>query len=153
MASCVLSGEYGNSATLYAETVTSVDAAHSRYLKVGEGSTAQNAVIVTQENIVEDAVSKLVGSVTSGVVRTDALFVRPLAFAAASVGTGTLTGGTENIATDASSATALIFVSARTAAGSLGVTAQNETGFTVTSSDGTDTGTFIWWIVNPSYTT
>jgi trimeric autotransporter adhesin len=71
----------------------------------------------------------------------------------ASVGTsGAMSGtpGAVTVATTASSATAKIFYARATAGGTLGnvsITAQDGTGFTLTST-GNETSTFNWWIIN-----
>jgi hypothetical protein len=71
----------------------------------------------------------------------------------ASVGTSAAMSGTPGavtVATTASSATAKIFYSRATAGGTLGnvsITAQDGTGFTLTST-GNETSTFNWWIIN-----
>jgi hypothetical protein len=70
----------------------------------------------------------------------------------ASVGTSAaMTAGAVTVATTASSATALIFYSCKTTGGTPGnisITAQDGTGFTLTSTSGTETSTFNWWIIN-----
>jgi hypothetical protein len=71
----------------------------------------------------------------------------------ASVGTSAAMSGTPGVvtvATTASSTTALIFYARKTAGGTLGnvsITAQDGTGFTLTST-GNETSTFYWWIIN-----
>lgn len=71
----------------------------------------------------------------------------------ASVGvSGVMSGtpGAVTVATTASSATALIFYSRATTGGTPGhvsITAQDGTGFTLTST-GNETSTFNWWIIN-----
>lgn len=71
----------------------------------------------------------------------------------ASVGTSAAMGGTPGtvtVATTASSATAKIFYARATAGGTLGnvsITAQDGTGFTLTST-ANETSTFNWWIIN-----
>lgn len=71
----------------------------------------------------------------------------------ASVGTsGAMSGtpGAVTVATTASSATAKIFYSRATTGGTPGqvsITAQDGTGFTLTST-GNETSTFNWWIIN-----
>lgn len=71
----------------------------------------------------------------------------------ASVGvSGVMSGtpGTVTVATTACSATTLVFFSRKTAGGSLGdvsISAQDGTGFTLTSS-ANETSTFNWWIIN-----
>lgn len=71
----------------------------------------------------------------------------------ASVGTSGVMSGTPGavtVATTASSATAKIFYARATAGGTLGnvsITAQDGTGFTLTST-GNETSTFNWWIIN-----
>jgi ribulose-5-phosphate 4-epimerase/fuculose-1-phosphate aldolase len=60
------------------------------------------------------------------------------------------TPGVVTVATTASSATALIFYSRRVTGGTMGnvsITAQDGTGFTLTST-GNETSTFNWWIIN-----
>lgn len=71
----------------------------------------------------------------------------------ASAGTGTLTGGTVNIATTVVTANSLIFLTDTTASltnvGTLSVTSKTAgTGFTVTSSNALDTSTFNWLVIN-----
>lgn len=70
----------------------------------------------------------------------------------ASVGTSAaMSGGAVTVATTASSATAKIFYSRATTGGTPGdvsITAQDGTGFTLTSTSGTETSTFNWWIIN-----
>ena len=70
----------------------------------------------------------------------------------ASVGTSAaMTAGAVTVATTASSATAKIFYSRATTGGTPGnvsITAQDGTGFTLTSTSGTETSTFNWWIIN-----
>lgn len=71
----------------------------------------------------------------------------------ASAGTSaamTGTPGAVTVATTASSSTALIFYSRKTTGGTPGqvsITAQDGTGFTLTST-GNETSTFNWWIIN-----
>lgn len=71
----------------------------------------------------------------------------------ASVGiSGAMSGspGAVTVATTASSTTALIFYSRKTTGGTPGqvsITAQDGTGFTLTST-GNETSTFNWWIIN-----
>jgi hypothetical protein len=71
----------------------------------------------------------------------------------ASVGTSAAMGGTPGtvtVATTASSATAKIFYARATTGGTPGqvsITAQDGTGFTLTST-GNETSTFNWWIIN-----
>lgn len=71
----------------------------------------------------------------------------------ASVGTSAAMSGTPGevtVATTASSATALIFYSRATTGGTPGhvsITAQDATGFTLTSTEN-ETSTFNWWIIN-----
>ncbi len=71
----------------------------------------------------------------------------------ASVGTSAAMSGTPGavtVATTACSATAKVFYSRATAGGSLGnvsITAQDGTGFTLTST-ANETSTFNWWIIN-----
>ncbi len=71
----------------------------------------------------------------------------------ASVGTSAVMAGTPGavtVATTASSATAKIFYSRATTGGTTGdvsITAQDGTGFTLTST-GNETSTFNWWIIN-----
>ena len=60
------------------------------------------------------------------------------------------TPGAVTVATTASSATAKIFYSRATTGGTPGhvsITAQDGTGFTLTST-GNETSTFNWWIIN-----
>lgn len=70
----------------------------------------------------------------------------------ASVGTSSaMTAGEVTVATTASSATAKVFYSRATTGGTPGnvsITAQNGTGFTLTSTSNTETSTFNWWIIN-----
>ncbi len=70
----------------------------------------------------------------------------------ASVGTSdAMTAGAVTVATTASSATAKIFYSRATTGGTPGdvsITAQDGTGFTLTSTSNTETSTFNWWIIN-----
>lgn len=70
----------------------------------------------------------------------------------ASVGTSeAMTAGAVTVTTTASSATAKIFYSRATTGGTAGevsITAQDGTGFTLTSSSNTETSTFNWWIIN-----
>lgn len=70
----------------------------------------------------------------------------------ASVGTSAaMTAGAVTVATTASSATAKIFYSRATTGGTTGdvsITAQDGTGFTLTSTSNTETSTFNWWIIN-----
>lgn len=70
----------------------------------------------------------------------------------ASVGTSSaMTAGVVTVATTASSATALIFYSRKTTGGTPGnvsITAQDGTGFTLTSTSATETSTFNYWIIN-----
>lgn len=70
----------------------------------------------------------------------------------ASVGTSSaMTAGEVIVATTASSATAKIFYSRATTGGTPGnvsITAQDGTGFTLTSTSATETSTFNWWIIN-----
>lgn len=70
----------------------------------------------------------------------------------ASVGTSeAMTAGAVTVATTASSATAKIFYCRATTGGTPGnvsITAQDGTGFTLTSTSGTETSTFNWWIIN-----
>lgn len=70
----------------------------------------------------------------------------------ASVGTSdAMTDGVVAVATTASSATAKIFYARATTGGTTGdvsITAQDGTGFTLTSSSNTETSTFNWWIIN-----
>lgn len=71
----------------------------------------------------------------------------------ASVGTSAVMSGTPGavtVATTACSATAKVFYARATAGGTLGnvsITAQDDTGFTLTST-GNETSTFNWWIIN-----
>ncbi len=71
----------------------------------------------------------------------------------ASVGTSAAMSGTPGavtVATTASSSTAKIFYSRATTGGTPGqvsITAQDGTGFTLTST-GNETSTFNWWIIN-----
>lgn len=70
----------------------------------------------------------------------------------ASVGTSdAMTAGAVTVSTTASSATAKVFYSRATTGGTPGdvsITAQDGTGFTLTSTSGTETSTFNWWIIN-----
>lgn len=70
----------------------------------------------------------------------------------ASVGTSAaMTAGVVTVATTASSSTALIFYSRKVTGGTAGnvsITAQDGTGFTLTSTSATETSTFNWWIIN-----
>ncbi len=70
----------------------------------------------------------------------------------ASVGTSSaMTAGVVTVATTASSATAKIFYSRATTGGTPGnvsITAQDGTGFTLTSTSNTETSTFNYWIIN-----
>ncbi len=70
----------------------------------------------------------------------------------ASVGTSAaMTAGEVIVATTASSATVKIFYSRATTGGTTGdvsITAQDGTGFTLTSTSNTETSTFNWWIIN-----
>ena len=70
----------------------------------------------------------------------------------ASVGTSAaMTAGAVTVSTTACSATAKIFYSRATTGGTPGnvsITAQDGTGFTLTSTSGTETSTFNWWIIN-----
>jgi hypothetical protein len=70
----------------------------------------------------------------------------------ASVGTSSaMTAGVVTVATTASSASAKIFYSRATTGGTPGqvsITAQDGTGFTLTSTSNTETSTFNWWIIN-----
>lgn len=70
----------------------------------------------------------------------------------ASVGTSdAMIAGAVIVATTACSATAKIFYSRATTGGTPGnvsITAQDGTGFTLTSTSGTETSTFNWWIIN-----
>ena len=70
----------------------------------------------------------------------------------ASVGTSAaMTAGAITVATTASSATAKVFYSRATTGGTTGdvsITAQDGTGFTLTSTSNTETSTFNWWIIN-----
>lgn len=70
----------------------------------------------------------------------------------ASVGTSAaMTAGAVTVATTASSATAKIFYARATTGGTTGdisITAQDGTGFTLTSTSNTETSTFNWWIIN-----
>lgn len=70
----------------------------------------------------------------------------------ASVGTSAaMVAGEIAVATTASSATAKIFYSRAalgTAMGNVSITAQDGTGFTLTSDEATETSTFNWWIIN-----
>jgi hypothetical protein len=70
----------------------------------------------------------------------------------ASAGTSAaMSAGAVTVSTTASSATALIFYSRKTLGGTMGnvsITAQDGTGFTLTSSSGSETSTFYWWIIN-----
>lgn len=70
----------------------------------------------------------------------------------ASVGTSAaMTAGVVTVATTASSATALIFYSRNITGGTPGnvsITAQDGTGFTLTSTSATETSTFNYWIIN-----
>jgi hypothetical protein len=70
----------------------------------------------------------------------------------ASVGTSSaMTAGAVTVATTASSATAKVFYVRATTGGTPGhvsITAQDGTGFTLTSSSGSETSTFNWWIIN-----
>lgn len=70
----------------------------------------------------------------------------------ASVGTSAaMTAGAVTVATTASSGTAKVFFSRATTGGTPGnvsITAQDGTGFTLTSTSGTETSTFNWWIIN-----
>jgi len=70
----------------------------------------------------------------------------------ASVGTSAaMVAGAVTVATTACSATAKVFYSRETlggAAGHVSITAQNGTGFTLTSSSATETSTFNYWIIN-----
>ena len=70
----------------------------------------------------------------------------------ASVGTSAaMTAGAVTVATTASSATALIYFSRATTGGTPGdvsITAQDGTGFTLTSTSNTETSTFNYWIIN-----
>jgi len=72
----------------------------------------------------------------------------------ASVGTSSAMSGNPGavvVATTACSATAKVFYSRATAGGTLGnvsITAQDGTGFTLTSTSTNETSTFNWWIIN-----
>jgi hypothetical protein len=70
----------------------------------------------------------------------------------ASVGTSNaMTAGVVTVATTASSGTAKVFYSRATTGGTPGnvsITAQDGTGFTLTSTSNTETSTFNWWIIN-----
>ena len=70
----------------------------------------------------------------------------------ASVGTSAaMTAGVVTVATTACSATAKVFYSRATTGGTPGnvsITAQDGTGFTLTSTSNTETSTFNWWIIN-----
>lgn len=70
----------------------------------------------------------------------------------ASVGTtAAMTAGVVTVATTASSATAKIFYSRNITGGTPGnisITAQDGTGFTLTSTSATETSTFNYWIIN-----
>ena len=70
----------------------------------------------------------------------------------ASVGTSdAMVAGVVTVATTACSATAKIFYSVATAGGTQGnisITAQDGTGFTLTSDSNTETSTVNWWIIN-----
>lgn len=62
-----------------------------------------------------------------------------------------MVAGAVTVATTASSATARIFYSRATTGGTTGnisITAQDGTGFTLTSESNTETSTFNWWIIN-----
>lgn len=61
-----------------------------------------------------------------------------------------MTAGVVTVATTASSSTAVILYSRKTAGGTVGnvsITAQSGTGFTLTSSSNTETSTFNWFII------
>ena len=70
----------------------------------------------------------------------------------ASVGTSdAMTAGAVTVATTACSATAKVFYARATVGGTPGnvsITAQDGTGFTLTSSSNTETSTFNWWVIN-----
>jgi hypothetical protein len=70
----------------------------------------------------------------------------------ASVGTGTLSGGTVTVSTTAVSASSLIFIQytgSLTNSGQLTISAKSAgTSFTVTSTNASDANTFNWWIIN-----
>lgn len=62
-----------------------------------------------------------------------------------------MTAGAVTVATTACSATANVFYSRATTGGTPGqvsITAQDGTGFTLTSTSNTETSTFNWWIIN-----
>lgn len=62
-----------------------------------------------------------------------------------------MTAGAVTVATTACSATALVFYARATVGdtpGEVSITAQDATGFTLTSSSATETSTFNWWIIN-----
>jgi hypothetical protein len=129
-------------------------------------------ITATLGNIVADAgdITATAGAVTAGttvtatlgaITATDGNLVLGTAGnkiiiedgANASVGvSGVMSGspGAVTVATTASSATALIFYSRATTGGTPGhvsITAQDATGFTLTST-GDETSTFNWWIIN-----
>lgn len=70
----------------------------------------------------------------------------------ASVGTSAaMTAGEVTVSTTACSATAKVFYARATTGGTTGdvsITAQDGTGFTLTSTSNTETSTFNWWIIN-----
>lgn len=70
----------------------------------------------------------------------------------ASVGTSAaMVAGAVTVATTACSATAKVFYSRATlggAAGHVSITAQDGTGFTLTSGSATETSTWNWWVIN-----
>lgn len=72
----------------------------------------------------------------------------------ATAGTGTLVGGTLTVNTTKTTASSMIFLTSQSdggAPGFLRITARSAgTSFTVTSSSGTDTSTFAWWILEPA---
>ena len=133
--------------------------------------TAGTGITATTGNIVASAgnISATLGSITAGTTLTATLgditatngnLVLSTAGkkiviatgANASVGTSAaMTAGAVTVATTASSATAKIFYSRATTGGTPGnvsITAQDGTGFTLTSTSNTETSTFNWWIIN-----
>lgn len=92
------------------------------------------------------------GSITSTTTITVGTKLNVTTGANASIGTSAaMTAGAVTVATTSSSATAKIFYSRATTGGTPGqvsITAQDGTGFTLTSTSNTETSTFNWWIVN-----
>lgn len=116
----------------------------------------------TGENQIGSGTSRTKVGITRAATPTEAaaatltdVYIAPATARAATVkayGTSSaMTAGAVTVATTSSSNSAVIFYSRKTTGGTPGqvsITAQDGTGFTLTSTSATETSTFNWWILN-----